>query len=197
MLISIRPHPSSTPQQPPQLPTPSQHQLLKPPRLRHPALLDHHNPFTHRHHLPIMRHHQDPHPLFPQPRHQLADPPGAFPVQRARGFIQHHEHRLPGHGPRDGDALRLPARQARAAFADEGAVASWQAGDEGVDARDLGRGFDVGAGGERGAFGHGVGDVEGDGRGEDLGRLGHDGDEGAEGGEVEGRDGERVEGEGA
>lgn len=185
---------STTPTEQPRKFSPPSPQLLEPPSLTN-STIPHHNHLPARpHHLRIMRHNQDPRALFPQPPYQRPHPSRRLPIQRASSLIQHQPLRSPHHRPRNRDPLRLTPAQPVPARADERVVAEAEGGDEVVDACCFGGGADGGAGGEEGVLGEGVGDVLGDGGGEEGGVLGDDGDEGADGREVQGVEG--VGGEG-
>ena len=93
-------------------------------------------------------------------------------IERARGLVQQQDGRILEDGARDGDALLLPARQPRAAFAEEGVVAFRQPADELVRGRGARRGFDLGVAGAGAA----VADVLARARAEDHGLLRHETD---------------------
>lgn len=141
-----------------------------------------------------MRHHQHAHPAPRQPPHRLPHLRRRLPVQPARRLVQHQQPGPADEGAREGDALRLAAREARAAGADGGAVALREGEDEVVDAGGGRGGADRGRGGERAGLREAVGDVGGDGGGEEGGLLRDEGDEGAEGRGVQVRDGHVVDG---
>ena len=71
----------------------------------------------------------------------------AFSVEGAGGFVQQQQRRVFQHGPRNGDALALAARQAHAAFAQKGLVALGQCLDETIGKRRLCSGVNLCVGG--------------------------------------------------
>ena len=96
----------------------------------------------------------------------------ALVVQRARRLVEDDDRRVLEEHARDGDALFLPARQARAVLADRRVVAHRQRAHELVDVGLLGRGDDLV---ERGV-GAAVGDVLADGAVEQVHVLLHQAD---------------------
>lgn len=157
-----------------------------------------------------MRDAQNPHPppfrLYP-PFQPIPHLPRRLPVQRPRRLVQDEQFRSPEERARDGETLRLAAREGsrsnttatgggkgRKGGGEGGVVALGEGEDEGVDRGGGGGGAD---GGEEGGGGRGgVGDVccDGGSRGWEEGWvLGHEGDEGAEGRDVEVGDGDGVD----
>ena len=71
--------------------------------------------------------------------HVLLDDPFALVVKGARRLIENEDVRIADQSPRDRDALALPAREARAALADDGVIAFGQFQDEVMRACKRGR----------------------------------------------------------
>ncbi len=65
-----------------------------------------------------------------EPVERLLDEPLGLVVERARGLVEEQDRRVLEDGPGDGHALALPARQPRAAVADDRVVALGQGRDE-------------------------------------------------------------------
>ena len=78
-----------------------------------------------------------------EPLQRVLHQPLALRIERAGGLVQQQDGRVLEDGARDGDALLLPARQPRAAFAEEGVVAFRQPADEFVGRRGARRGLDL------------------------------------------------------
>ena len=97
-------------------------------------------------------------------------------VDGAGGVVEDQDRRVDQQGPRDGDALALPARERVAPLADHGVVAVGERADELVGVGGDGGGVDLLVGG----VGPAVGDVVADGDREEEGLVLDDADGGAQ-----------------
>ena len=82
-----------------------------------------------------------------EPKQRILDQPLRVAVERAGGFVEDQNRRVPEQCPGNRDPLPLATREPRTPLAQTGVVAVRQLGDEAVGVGGAGRRFDLGLSG--------------------------------------------------